>query len=145
MAEKKSILEEALLDIQKIQNAINANTKELLRSAAKEEIDGVVKESLMDEVYEEEEVETDEVGGETELGSMGPDMGADAVEMGGAEELGGDMDSLGGGLDMGEPEAEPELGGDIELGGDELGMDTDVLGGDDLDMTAASDDEVITK
>lgn len=146
MAEKKSILEEALLDIKRIQNAINANTKEILRSAAREEIDGVVKESLMDEVYEEEELDTDELGGETELGSTGPDMGADAVDLdvdaglGGDTELGGD--SLEGGLgDMEGPVAEPGLGDD--LGGDELGMDTDVLGGDDMDMTDATDDEVI--
>jgi hypothetical protein len=143
MAEKKSILEEALLDIKRIQNAINANTKEILRSAAREEIDGVVKESLMDEVYEEEELDTDDLGGETELGSTGPDMGADAGPMGG-DELGGELgdDSLEGGLgDMEGPVAEPGLGDD--LGGDELGMGADALGGDDMDMTAASDDEVI--
>ena len=56
MADKKSILEEALLDIKNIQSALNANTKEILRSVAREEIDGVVKESLTKEVYEEEEV-----------------------------------------------------------------------------------------
>ena len=54
MADKKSILEEALLDIKNIQSALNANTKEILRSVAREEIDGVVKESLTNEVYEEE-------------------------------------------------------------------------------------------
>ena len=58
MADKKSILEEALLDITNIQNALNANTKEILRSVAKEEIDSVVKESLKEETYEEEEVES---------------------------------------------------------------------------------------
>lgn len=57
MAEKKSILEEALLDIKNIQNALNANTKEILRSVAKEEIDSVVKESLDEEIYEEETLE----------------------------------------------------------------------------------------
>jgi hypothetical protein len=57
MAEKKSILEEALLDITNIQNALNANTKEILRSVAKEEIDSVVKESLEEVNYEEEEVD----------------------------------------------------------------------------------------
>ena len=51
MADKKSIIEEALLDISNIQNALNANTKEILRSVAKEEINGVVKESLIDEVF----------------------------------------------------------------------------------------------
>lgn len=53
MADKKPILEEALLDINHIQNALNANTKEILRSIAKEEINGVVKESLEEGVYEE--------------------------------------------------------------------------------------------
>jgi hypothetical protein len=36
-----------MLDIKKIQEALNANTKEILRSVAKE-IDSVVKESLME-------------------------------------------------------------------------------------------------
>ena len=53
MADKKPILEESLLDINHIQNALNANTKEILRSIAKEEINGVVKESLEEGVYEE--------------------------------------------------------------------------------------------
>ena len=114
MADKKSIIEEALLDITNIQNALNANTKEILRSVAKEEINGVVKESLIDEVYEEEELELE------------------PAEMGGEEE-GSEEDALG---DFESSEEEPEMGS-------ELGMDTDVLGGAEMDMTAASDDEVI--
>lgn len=110
MADKKSILEEALLDINHIKNALNANTKEILRSVAKEEINGVVKESLEEEAYEE-------------------------------EDLGGPMD------DMGAPSEEE---GDIEVGGFEdeegleyeMGMD-DIESSDELDMTGASDDEVI--
>jgi hypothetical protein len=84
MAEKKSIIEDALLDINKIQEALNANTKEILRSVAKEEIDGVVKESLMNTegVYEEEDLE----------GPMGSD------DMKSSEEVA--------------PEMEPELGMD---------------------------------
>lgn len=114
MADKKSIIEEALLDITNIQNALNANTKEILRSVAKEEINGVVKESLIDEVYEEEELELE------------------PAEMGGEEE-GSEEDALG---NFESSEEEPEMGS-------ELGMDTDVLGGAEMDMTAASDDEVI--
>ena len=129
MAEKKSILEEALLDINKIQEALNANTKEILRSVAKEEINGVVKESLMDvkeEEYEEEDLEAGDA--ETlDLDAAGAEdeMGAEA----GAETLGG----IEGSEEVG-PEMAPELG-----------MDTDVLGGDeiDMDMTASTDDEVI--
>jgi hypothetical protein len=131
MAEKKSILEEALLDINKIQEALNANTKEILRSVAKEEIDSVVKESLMDvkeEEYEEEDLDTD-----TDLGA----------KIGAGEELGldgGDEEGIDASDDLedieGSEEVEPEMGL-------ELGMDADALGGDDMDMTASTDDEVI--
>lgn len=128
MAEKKSILEEALLDINKIQEALNANTKEILRSVAKEEIDSVVKESLMDvkeEEYEEEDL----------------DANTDDTELGAGEELGlsgeEDIDASDDLEDIeGSEEVEPEMGS-------EMGMDADALGGDDMDMTASSDDEVI--
>jgi hypothetical protein len=57
MADKeKSIIERALMDAKRIQETLNANTKEILRSIAKEEIDGLVKESLTDESYVEEEI-----------------------------------------------------------------------------------------
>ena len=128
MAEKKSILEEALLDITKIQEALNANTKEILRSVAKEEIDSVVKESLMDnteEEYEEEDLE----GGENTSLELGPEAGADD-EMG-MDDTSDDLEDIEGSEEVG-PEMEPELG-----------MDADALGGDDMDMTASSDDEVI--
>jgi hypothetical protein len=138
MAEKKSILEEAMLDIKSIQNALNANTKEMLRSVAKEEIDSVVKESLNVEVYEEEDVDTqdDEFGGGGDGSDSLGDIEAptDDLGMGGApgpEGMGGEEPGMGdemGGPDMGQPE---------------MGMDTDVLGGDDMDMTSASDDEVM--
>ena len=95
-------------------DCLNANTKEILRSVAKEEINGVVKESLIDEVYEEEELELE------------------PAEMGGEEE-GSEEDGLG---DIEGSEEEPEMGS-------ELGMNTDVLGGAEMDMTAASDDDVI--
>ena len=135
MADKKSILEEALLDIKKIQSALNANTKEILRSVAKEEIDSVVKESL-NEIYEEEELE--------------PEMGADDSEDGGidnqdSEEVAPEMGGAPEGPEMGSEMnlgMEPEMGDELELE-PEMGMDADALGGDELDMTAASDDDVI--
>lgn len=128
MAEKKSILEEALLDITKIQEALNANTKEILRSVAKEEIDSVVKESLMDNTEEEYEEEDLEGGEDTGL-ELGPEAGADD-EMG-MDDTSDDLEDIEGSEEVG-PEMEPELG-----------MDADALGGDDMDMTASSDDEVI--
>ena len=133
MAEKKSILEEALLDIKNIQSALNANTKEILRSVAKEEIDSVVKESLMknEADYEEEDLDSTD----------------DAVDLGGdADAATADIDTM----DLGGEESEEDELGDIE-GSEEvspemdadLGMDADALGGDELDMTGASDDDVI--
>jgi hypothetical protein len=112
MADKKSILEEALLDIKNIQSALNANTKEILRSVAREEIDGVVKESLKEGIYDEEEVETD-IEGDTETSEEDS-----LVDIEGSEEVA--------------PEMEPEMG-----------MDADALGGEEMDMTSASDDDVI--
>jgi hypothetical protein len=121
MADKKSIIEEALLDINNIQNALNANTKEILRSVAKEEINGVVKESLMDEVYEEEDLEaTDDLA----LEPMADVTGDEESE----DDMLGDIESS--------DEVEPAMG-------PELGMDTDVLGGGEMDMTGASDEDVI--
>ena len=42
---EKSILEKAMLDAKRIQEALTANAQEILRNVALEEIDGVVKES----------------------------------------------------------------------------------------------------
>jgi hypothetical protein len=130
MADKKSILEEALLDIKNIQNALNANTKEMLRSVAKEEIDSIVKESLVKEVYEEEDIDSPE-GEEPAMDNFGGEEGS--------EDNLGDINSPEGEIGMEAPEAGAEMGMEPEMG-----MDTDVLGGEDeMDMTAASDDEVI--
>jgi len=63
MADKtKSILEEAILDAEKIQEALKANTKEILRSVSKEEIDEIVRESLELEeaAYIEEDIDSED-------------------------------------------------------------------------------------
>ena len=116
MAEKKSILAEALLDITNIQNALNANTKEILRSVAKEEIDSVVKESLEEEAYEEEEV-----------GDLADEAGDDQSNVEGNIE---DVDSEMGDSEMGLPAMNT------------MGMD-DEESSEELDMTGASDEDVI--
>lgn len=128
MAEKKSILEEALLDIKNIQGALNANTREILRSVTREEIDGVVKESLMEKEadYEEEDLEGPSVEEPT---------GDFPVEEPANDEMSDDSVD---GLD--DIESSEEVAPEMEP---ELGMDTDVLGGDEMDMTASSDDDVI--
>jgi len=114
MADKKSILEEALLDIQNIQSALNANTKEILRSVAKEEIDGVVKESLIKEAYVEEEIE---------------EGAAEKVEE-------SEMES-----ESKMTEGEMPTEGMYEEDTYEEGMDA--MASEELDLTQASDDDVI--
>jgi hypothetical protein len=141
MADKKSILEEALLDINNIQNALNANTKEILRSVAKEEINGVVKESLTNEIYDEEDVDT-EIGGDVEtLGGDDIDgQDLDGAEMGG--DMGDDMSGADGGLEPAGADLGDDMGSDMDddMGG--IGMD-DIDASDEIDMVGAPDDEVI--
>jgi hypothetical protein len=127
MAEKKNILEEALLDIKSIQSALDANTKEILRSIAREEIDGVVKESLAREAYDEEDVDVDIEDDDT---------------MGSEEITGDDMAIDGMGDDLGDELGDMPIASAGEEDPSENGMD-DFESSDELDMTAASDDEVI--
>jgi len=110
---KKSILEEALLDANRIQEALNANSKEILTSLTKKEIDNVVKESL-EEDYLEEDVDND------------------------TEELEGDEVDVTVGDIEGSEEGD-DLGGDYESGMDAVASDDGV----EMDMTTASDDDVI--
>ncbi len=140
MAEKKPIYEEALLDLKRIQEALNANTKEILRSVAKEEIDGVVKESLNESDYEEEAVDGEGDDSETPEspevdGASSDDAGEAESSEAGAED---EPESIGGDDDTQIPPP-AEVGADDQ----EAGMDADAFGGDELDMTGASDDDVI--
>jgi hypothetical protein len=145
MAEKKSIYEEALLDVKKIQEALNANTKEILRSVAREEIDGLVKESLENEdLYEEEEVKDDESASDSDESDSDTES-SDEVEAKGEED---DEEEVEVDTDSDESDDEtidaPEVGLDDEDDDQEMGMDADdALGGDEIDMTSASDDDVI--
>jgi len=120
----KEITNEALLEIQAIKDALNENTKEILRQVAREEIESVVKESL-NEDFEEEDVE-DEVSDEAPM-----DLPVDAE--GG---LGGEDDSVS--LDVGAD----SVGGEPESGEGLDDLSSDI--GGELDLTSASDDEVIS-
>lgn len=130
MAEnKKSILDEALLDVKRIQEALQANTKEILHSIAKEEINGLVKESLNEEDFQEEDVDTD-------LEATTDDSETDDTEEVSTTEL--------------EPVAtddivntdETPITNDQEIGGNEMDALTSELG-TELDMTSADDEDVI--
>lgn len=163
MAEKKrSIIEEALWEAKSVEDALKANTKDILAATMKQEIDKVVKESLEEqekEIEDNKEVEgLDDEAGMDELPMGNTPEGEANDEVGGEEgELELDLDL--GGVEGGEEIVdldEPEEGGeelDLELGdetldlGDEEGMELDIELGDELpdelDLTGASDDEVL--
>ena len=132
---KKSIIEEALLDANRIQEALDSNTKEILRSVAIEEIDGLVRESLKEDDYEEEDVEdTDDL----DLTDAGDEEAGDDVE----DDITGD--------DIEDTDTDnvddytDELGLDDMEGGEEISYDDEESIDDyEMDMTTASDDEVI--
>jgi hypothetical protein len=128
---KKSIIEEALLDATRIQEALNANTQEILRSVAREEIDGLVKESLYEDDYEEEDVDDTE---DMPLADTGEEAGEEAEE----DVLGGE--------DMTDDYGDEAGMDDMEGGEAEASYDDGEESEEDyeMDMTDASDDDVIS-
>lgn len=140
---EKSILEQALLQVQTLEEAVKQNAKGILASTMKEELKDMLKESLEEE--EETEVEVDEQpeteeNPEEEADDMSDeDAEADDAEADDAEndtdldnEPSKDIDSLDSGVE-GDEES------DFELPSTEEGDDEE----DVMDMTGASDDEVL--
>ena len=149
---EKSILEQALLQVQTLEEAVKQNAKGILASTMKQELNDLLKESL------EEEDETkipmgeqpeDEVNPDEEADDMSDDDAtADDAEADDAENDTTDLDN-----------EDPTKGIDSldsEMGDDELPTDSesedeepslDDFSADDeedvMDMTGASDDEVL--
>ena len=157
--EKKSIIEEALLEAKSLEDALKANTKEILASTMKEEINSVVRESLNEQGIDDDELEdqNDEMEDELPGGELGDDsIGDDELE--GLEmELGDEEGEADAELEMELGDEEGLEGLDDEEGselpmelGDELGDAEGMLGdleglGDEevLDMTGELDDDVM--
>jgi hypothetical protein len=119
MSEKKSLVEEALLQMKNLEQVVTENAKGILASTMKEEIEELVKESLEeaemsaeDESWSNEEVTEDEDSLDV--------MGIEAPEMG--DEMSDDSDSM----NM-----------------DDMGMDDDDDELEPLDMTGASMEEIM--
>jgi hypothetical protein len=153
---KKSLVEEALLQMKNLEEAVTENAKGILASTMKEEISELVKESLSEEDVEEIEMEesaTEKM--ESEEMEEGDDMNHEVKEQ---EEL-VMMDVEGD--DEVEDEMEGEMGDMEDMDNMEDEMDSDEmlsmmdLPGDDmevddeeeillpLDLTDASDEEVL--
>jgi len=133
MAEK-NLVEEALLQMENLQEAITNNAKGILASTMKEEISQLVKESLSDE--DEIEISDTEMSEQEEL-----DLDVDVEDEDEDEEnVELDMDSFS------DNEEDEEDNDDFEMGDDEMMM-TDLPDDEEsispLDLTNASDEEIL--
>ena len=134
---RKSIIEEALLEAKSLEDALKANTKEMLAAHMKQEIENIVESSLTEE---DEEIEAIDVeGSDEEMEEMpaldaGEDSEGDAEEVDSEEselmDLDIDLDGLA--ADDEEVEIDLELPAALDMGDEE-----------ELDLTGASDEEVI--
>ncbi|MAH42248.1 hypothetical protein CL614_00785 [archaeon] len=141
---RKSIIEEALLEAKSLEDALKANTKEILASHMKEEIETIVESSLKEQL-EDEEIEID-----AELEGSDED-----IEEPADEEAGGDLEVAELDLDdeVGAEESElvnldidalsDEGGEDIDIDIAELPIDLDFGDGSEIDLTDQSDEEVL--
>jgi hypothetical protein len=115
MQENNKLVQEALIQMRQVEEAIAENAKGILASTMKEEINQLVKESLSEQDLEDDEVELDV--------DMDDEMDSDE------EEMDFDMDT--------DNEDEDEM--DIEMDFD-MDMDSDES---PIDLTGASDEEIL--
>jgi hypothetical protein len=127
MAKEKSLVEEAIIQMKNLEEAVAENAKGILASTMKQEIKDLVKESLSEQA--DDEIETDDVEMD---GPEGSDDIADIEMMGDdSEEDGDEMDTD----DMDDDSDEDDM--DF---GDEDDMDDEE---DTIDLTDADDEEVL--
>jgi hypothetical protein len=131
---EKSILEQALLQVQNLEEAVKQNAKGILASTMKQELSELLKESMEEEDETSMEEQPEDAGSEEEGTD---DMSAD----GDTEEAGNEED-----LDNTEDEEDDTQDSeeDSEENSDEPSDEEDVEDDDDtMDMTKASDSEVL--
>ena len=169
MAEKKkSIIEEALLEAKSLEDALKANTKEILAAHMSKEIESIVESSLKnkDEKKVEPISEEDDEISVDDVETKGSDDDEEDVKLELDDEENADDDELQfGSDDSDEPNDEPkvdlDLDTDLDLDAGEgdddddddddeigLGFELPAMGAEDdeeiLDLTGASDEEVVT-
>lgn len=131
MSNKKSLAEEALLQMENLEKVVAKNAKGILASTMKEEISELVKESLKETEHEEsEKMETYEQIEDDEL-----DMDMDTEVDTDVEDAMGDEDSEDDVMSM----------SDIDFDSDEEGDEEEMLDVDiePIDLTGVSDEEVL--
>ena len=119
MAKEKSLVEEAIIQMKNLEEAVAENAKGILASTMKQEIKDLVKESLTEQ---DDEIETDDV-------EMEDPMGSDDIA-----DMSDDSDEEGDEMDTDDMDDEEDMNF-----GDEDDMDDE----DTIDLTDADDDEVL--
>lgn len=122
MADNKSLVEEALLQMKNLEQVVAENAKGILASTMKEEISELVKESLKE--AEEDEIETTEMDEQEAEDILGIEMDSEESD---------------------EEEVEDEVESEDEESEDEIEIDMDSEEEDELpmDLTGASDEEIL--
>jgi hypothetical protein len=134
---RKSIIEEALLEAKTLEDALKANTKEMLSAHMSKEIENIVESTLREQ---EEEVEDD-----IELGSDDDELGMDDIDLDidddvSVDDVDLDLDSLGLDDDTGEEEeVDLDLDTDLDLDAGEEGLELNM---DDMDMGDMDMDDI---
>lgn len=139
---EKSILEQALLQVQTLEEAVKANAKGILASTMKQELNDLLKESMEDE---EEDVEEQPEPKEKTTDDMSDDSdneeGLDNDESEDSDDdTSKDIDS------MDSDDTDTEDMEDMDMDNMDMdNMDDTDMGGDDdvVDMSSASDEEVL--
>lgn len=103
MAKEKSLVEDALLQMKNLEEAVSQNAKGILASTMKQEIKELVKESIVSEQDDDDE----EIDAEVDM-----DMDSDEDEM--------DMDSDEDEMDIDSDEDDMEMDTDMDMGDDEV-------------------------
>lgn len=150
---EKSILEQALLQVQTLEEAVKQNAKGILASTMKEELNELLKESEQEVEVDEQSEEVSEGDSmtepkEEEENDMSEQPVADDEE--GEDESDDEEENLDNEPSKDIDDMDSEEGGDDEFTAtddsmdDETSMDDMDLGDDDvMDMTGASDEEVL--
>ena len=151
MAEKKqNLVEEALLQMKNLEEAVTENAKGILASTMKEEISELVKESLSDKEIEEmssEEMESEEKEkGDHDMGTEMKEQEELDMEI---EDMDDEEDEMGFEDESDEMEDEDDMEMDsdemlmMDLPGDDLEVDDEEEILLPLDLTGASDEEIL--
>jgi hypothetical protein len=145
---EKSILEQALLQVQNLEEAVKQNAKGILASTMKEELKDLLKESLEEEeeateedAKPEEEVEQDVTADDEDTDDESEedvdtdvDADTDLDNLDSTDDVDSDVDA-----DVNMDDMSTDMDTDMESMDDESSMDDE----DVMDMTSASDDEVL--